>query len=153
MALALALPEAGWALLNRESPRVYQDRAGCRFPTFERDGVRLAFSIHRYLAVRRGAVWVYEGDAGEAIVRALLVDPGQRRQGKARAAMLELGSIADRLGLTLYIEPAPLEKDSLSRDDLVRFYKGCSYRAPRGDSELVLVRHPAVPPTDFTSLS
>ena len=40
----------------------------------------------------------------------MLVDPQLRRQGKARAALLELGSIADRLGLTLYIEPAPSPK-------------------------------------------
>lgn len=146
MSLAVALPEAGWALLNSESPRVYQNRAGCRFPTFEREAVRLSFSIHRYLAVHRGSVCVYEGDAGEAIIQALLVEPGMRRQEKARATLLELGSIADRLGLTLYIEPAPLDKVSLSRDDLVRFYRSCSYRAPRGDSELVLVRYPARAP-------
>lgn len=73
----------------------------------------------------------------------MLVDPQLRRQGKARAALLELGSIADRLGLTLYIEPAPLAEGALSRTDLVRLYQGCRYRIPSGESGLVMVRYPA----------
>ena len=143
MTLAEALPAAGWVLIDRDGPRVYQDHAGRRFPTFEREGVRLAFSVHRYLSVHRGLVSVYEGDAGEAVVQAVLVDHHLRRQGKARAALLELGTIADRLSLTLYIEPAPLEKGALSRTDLVRLYQGCSYRIPSGESGLVMVRYPA----------
>ena len=53
MTLAEVLPVAEWVLIDRYGSRAYQDRGGRRFPTFEREGVRLAFSVHRYLAVRR----------------------------------------------------------------------------------------------------
>ena len=77
------------------------------------------------------------------MVYALLVDPAVRRQGKARAALMEVVSIADAQRLTLYIEPAPLEKGngSISRDSLVGFYQSCGFCRTNSGSDRVLVRH------------
>ena len=138
-----ALPAHGWTRLTRDSSRVYEDGGGSRYTTFERDGVRLAVSRGRSLGDHRGTVVVYDADPEEVVVYALLVDPAVRRQGKARAALMEVVSIADAQRLTLYIEPSPLEKGkgSISRDSLVNFYLSCGFCRTSSGSDRVLVRH------------
>ena len=138
-----ALPAFGWTRLARDSSRVYEDGGGSRYTTFERDGVRLAVSRGRSLGDHRGTVVVYDADPEEVVVYALLVDPAVRRQGKARASLMEVVSIADEQGLTLYIEPAPLEKGkgSISRDSLVSFYLRCGFCRTSSGSDRVLVRY------------
>ena len=96
-----ALPAYGWTRLARDSSRVYEDGGGSRYTTFERDGVRLAVSRGRSLGDHRGTVVVYDADPEEVVVYALLVDPAVRRQGKARASLMEVVSIADAQRLTL----------------------------------------------------
>ena len=56
---------------------------------------------------------------------------------------MDMASIADEQGLTLYIEPAPLEKGkgSISRDSLVGFYLSCGFCRTSSGSDRVLVRH------------
>ena len=138
-----ALPAYGWTRLARDSSRVYEDGGGSRYTTFERDGVRLAVSRGRSLGDHRGTVVVYDADPEEVVIYALLVDPAARRQGKARAALMDMASIADEQRLTLYIEPAPLEKgkDSISRDRLVSFYLSCGFCRTGSGSDRVLVRN------------
>ena len=138
-----ALPAYGWTRLARDSSRVYEDGGGSRYTTFERDGVRLAVSRGRSLGDHRGTVVVYDADPEEVVIYALLVDPAARRQGKARAALMDMASITDEQRLTLYIEPAPLEKgkDSISRDRLVSFYLSCGFCRTGSGSDRVLVRN------------
>ena len=138
-----ALPAYGWTRLARDSRRVYEDGGGSRYTTFERDGVRLAVSRGRSLGDHRGTVVVYDADPEEVVIYALLVDPAARRKGKARAALMDMASIADEQGLTLYIEPAPLEKGkgSISRDSLVSFYLRCGFCRTSSGSDRVLVRY------------
>lgn len=138
-----ALPESGWLRVTPGSSRSYVDGGGSRYTTFERDSVRLAVSQGRNLGDHRGTVVIYDGEPEEIVVFALIVDPPARRQGKARAALMDLVSLADRLALTLYIEPAPLERgerNSISRDRLVQFYLSCGFARTVNGSDRVLFR-------------
>jgi hypothetical protein len=129
---------------NPESPRIYTNVGGEKFLTFEKDGLRTAMSSNNILYEDdRGRVQVGYGEPTESIVRALIVEPGARRQGKAKAALQEIVDLADRSGTTLYMEPAALETGAMSTKELVDFYKQFGFTQAKLNSDKILVRPPS----------
>ena len=111
------LRSIGYKLLPRGDARRFK-----QFGTWEKDGVRIALSGD-LLAFERGAVIKYVSDGDAMTLEALITDPAVRNQGRARQALRDVIGFADQLGLTLYIEPVPLESDAgISKDQLSRFY-------------------------------
>jgi hypothetical protein len=99
------LPDLGFKRLVRGDPMVYRDKDGKEFPTYERDGVRVAFSSNELLFEdERGRVNVGMSE-GDIVFRFLGVAPGARRQGKATAALSDVMQAADLAGDTVYMEP------------------------------------------------
>lgn len=140
-----SLPELGFTRIdNRESPRIYTSKGGEKFLTFERDGLRAAFSSNNILYEdEKGRVQVGYGESNESVLRALIVDPEARQQGKATAALQEIIDLADRSGTVLYLEPAPIENGKMSAAQLADFYKRFGFVQEKEGSNKVLVRQPA----------
>lgn len=117
-----SLPELGFVRLKKEEARSYRDLSGEAFLTFERSGVRLAFSSNSVLYEDRGAVMVGMGESDESVLRALIVDPVFRGRGLATLAMCDLTAHADEFGVSLSLEVAPLEGSPVAHQQLSAFY-------------------------------
>jgi GNAT superfamily N-acetyltransferase len=128
---------------NVSSPRIYKDAGGEPFLTFEKDGLRVAMSSNNILYEdERGKVNTGYGEPNESIIRALIVDPDARGQGKATAALQEIIDLADQAGTTLYVEPAPIEGGKMSAKQLADLYKKFGFTPADEKSDKVLVRKP-----------
>ncbi|MDT8992758.1 GNAT family N-acetyltransferase [Curvibacter sp. APW13] len=137
-----AMMHGGWARLDaRTHPRAYQDAAGTRYGTLEKDGVRIALSLNRCLGIERGVVMVYQSDQEppEAVLMALIVDPERRKAGRATAALQELIAAADTCQTTLYLEPVPIEDRPLPALALEGLYRKFGFTT-LGDSCSVMIR-------------
>ena len=139
--LRKSLIEAGWqAIDTRNSPRAYTDASGKRFGTVERNGVRVALSIGEKLLDERGDVMVYMTDEPvDAILRALIVDEDARGQGLASKALKDIILLADVIGTTLFLEPAPIEDKPMDVTSLVNMYSRFEFEFA-GSSRRVMVR-------------
>lgn len=133
----------GWlALDSRTHPRAYVNHSGSRFGTLEKDGVRIALSLGQSLGTERGVSVVYmTEELSDVIVRALLVDPDHRGQGKATCAMTELTKLADSIGTMLYLEPCPIDNEPMDAESLSIFYAHFGFERPVICSN-VMVRKP-----------
>lgn len=122
-----ALMERGWRLLDPSDARTYGHPGSLQYATFEHSGIRLGLGKAESLIVKFGVVMVKAAGPADLLVAALLVDKALKRQGRGRAALQELNAIADALGVTLYIEPEPLEKWGAPRAQLKKLYHSCGY--------------------------
>lgn len=111
--------------------------------TWEKDGLRFVISPES-LSVERGSVVRYCADPGEITLQRLTVDPGVRRQKKAHDFLNLLTCAADRLGVTLFLEPHPFEAPSpVAKLDLLRLYR--QYGFITTDITEKVMRRPPMP--------
>ena len=138
------LQDSGWVRILRTSDRMLTDGSGNKFPTFERDGVRICIGTSRSLGVYKGLVTVYDScDPQDIAVWQVLVEKHKRRKGKARMAIREVARLADGLGLRLYLEPAPTYDKPVGRTALIAFYRSEGFLPIAPGEDKVLVRYPA----------
>ena len=136
------MPNLGFQRLPKDSNQVYEDKGGKSFPTFERDGVRVALSSNNILYLdERNKVNEGYGEPDEVILRFLGTDPSQRKKGLASSTLKDIVDGADQSGVTLYIEPVSLDAQGLSDQDLVKLYKKFGFEDEGGNK--ILVRRPA----------
>jgi len=98
-----------------------------RYPTFVKNGVAIALQQSRCLSLERGDAIVYDADPTDVVVWALKTQPKFRRTGRARQAMASLIRKADITGVTLFLEPVPLEEGAMSREQLSGFYQSFGF--------------------------
>jgi hypothetical protein len=135
------MPNLGFQRLPKDSNQVYEDKGGKAFPTFERDGVRVALSSNNVLYLdEKNKVNEGYGEPDEVILRFLGTDPSQRQKGLASSALKDIVDGADQSGVTLYIEPVSLDKQGLSDQGLVKLYKKFGFEEEGGNK--ILVRRP-----------
>lgn len=140
-AMREALLAAGWQAHPHGHPRRYGSAGGSSYLTFEKDGVRFATS-GGLLFVQRGTVMLDEGEPTDVIIQALLVDPDRRRQGKASQTLRMLAELARKTGISLYIQPAPLEDKPMSADELCVLYQRFGFRPVDGRGRALVLRAP-----------
>ncbi len=139
------LPTMGWRRLERSDPRMLTDGSGNKFPTLERDGVRICLSTSRSLGVYHGYVTIYDScDPSDIVIWQLVVDKTKRRQGRARTALRDLAKVAEQLSLRIYVEPVPTDDKSVGRPALVAFYRSEGFLPTEPGVDKVLVRQPGV---------
>lgn len=145
------LPGMGYKRLDRGSPRAYRDKAGKEFPTYEKDGVRVAFTSNELLFEDdRGNVTVGMAEPTDLVFQYLGVDPQQRGQNKASGALKDVAKAADTAGVVLYLEPASLDETGLTTPQLVSLYKRFGFEQVKPGSDKVLSRQPGAEATsDF----
>jgi hypothetical protein len=134
-----ALIKAGWEKLPSSSPDSYR-RGQEVYITWSRNGVLIAST---------GTSIQYDSDTGvvlsaigtghEVTVEAVMTKI-ERRQGRARQALSEWVQMAKACGLTLYLEPVPLEP-SISRAALISFYSSVGFKETDGSCR-VMVANP-----------
>ena len=139
------MADKGYKLYSFENPRTYENKGGVRYRTLEKDGVRLAFEPQQVLFTDpkkpNQQPQLGMGNEKDVAFHFLGVDPDVRKQGKARQAIQDLIEIADKNDLTLYGEPAQLEKGGMTKDQLLNFYKQFGFK-PTNDTNKVIVREP-----------
>ena len=139
------LVDRGYMLIPRGDARRFKG-----FGTWEKNGVRVALSGNLLMTDKRGDVTIYSGDDEAMTLEALITDSDQRRQGRGRAALLDVMELADTLGQTLYLEPVPLEKNGdVDLDTLKRLYASVGFAAADARGK-VMMRMPS--PAPATSL-
>jgi GNAT superfamily N-acetyltransferase len=139
------MADKGYKLYSFENPRTYENKGGVRYRTLEKDGVRLALEPQQVLFTDpkkpNQQPQLGMGDENDVAFHFIGVDPDLRKQGKARQAIQDLVEIADKNNFTLYGEPAQLEKDGMTKDQLLDFYKQFGFE-PTNDTNKVIVREP-----------
>lgn len=115
-----------------------------RYPTFIREGVRLAIQSGRCLGEDRGSVMIYDSDRTDVVVWGLRTDSEARRQGLARRVMRTLLDCADACDVTLFLEPVPLDKAAMTAEQLQTFYRTLGFQVAGGKG-LVMQRAPQPP--------
>jgi hypothetical protein len=143
--LFVDLANKGYQLYSFENPRTYENKGGVKYRTLEKDGVRLALEPRQVLFTDpkkpNQQPQLGMGKKLEVAFHFLGVDPDKRKQGKAKEALQDLIEIADKNKFTLYGEPAQLEKESMTRDQLLDLYKQYGF-APTDSTNKVIVRKP-----------
>jgi GNAT superfamily N-acetyltransferase len=139
------MADKGYKLYSFENPRTYENKGGVRYRTLEKDGVRLALEPQQVLFTDpkkpNQQPQLGMGNENDVAFHFIGVDPDVRKQGKARQAIQDLVEIADKNNFTLYGEPAQLEKDGMTKDQLLNFYKQFGFN-PTNDTNKVIVREP-----------
>jgi len=133
------LPASGFNRLPIESQRNYKDKSGQLFLTFERDGVRVAFSSGQKLYSDKRGVGVYQGDTNESVFHALIVDPQERKKGKATNALIDIIRSADESNTNIYLQPTSLDAGAMTTPQLVEFYKRFKFEPQNNDKVLIRV--------------
>lgn len=132
------LEAAGWRRIRSGEPESFEGYS----LTWYRDGARMAI-VSEMLEACDGKAYRYHSDGTDLTLARLEVAPACRREGLARKALSELSCYMDLLGLSLYLEPLPMEKKTtLTRDHLRAFYAQFGF-VPTDDSRRVMVRRPA----------
>jgi hypothetical protein len=156
------LPKAGFTRLNINNPRTYKNKSGDSFLTFERDGVRVAFESGNLLyADEKGRAGRYLGndstspEGADSVFAALIVDPKDRKQGKARKALQEIVKMADESNTNLYLEPASLDTEGMTTPQLKDFYQQFGFKpqetAPATDQVMIRKAGAKAEPTKKTA--
>jgi GNAT superfamily N-acetyltransferase len=124
--LIVDMAAKGYKVLGFDNPRTYADKAGNTFRTIEKDGVRLAIDARKVLFKQQGKeygrVQYGIGRDKDVTFEHLQVDPSKRKQGLAKQAIQDLIDVADKNGYTLYLEPAQLEKQGMTKEQLSALY-------------------------------
>jgi GNAT superfamily N-acetyltransferase len=131
----------GFSFLPARDPDAFE-LGHMRYPTFIRAGVRVAIQSGRCLGEDRGTAMIYDSDRTDVVVWGLRTEATSRRKGLARAAMMEILACADETGVTLFLEPVPLEKSAANRAALQAFYASLGF-SPTGPKCVVMERAPA----------
>lgn len=144
----------GYEMLPLDDERTYK-AAGKPVRTFtDNKGVTIALDPQTALAVQRNrpekGVQVYSGDTADMTVRHIHVDKDKRKTGAATRAMEALIKRADKHGTTLYIEPAQLEKDGITKEQLKQFYSKFGFEPQWAEDGRVLVRKPGAKAAEKT---
>jgi hypothetical protein len=134
-----------YEMLDLRNPRTYVDKGGIPHRTFERNGVRIALTLGEKLFQTKGkenqAVQTGIGDNKDVHFNALLVDPQERRQGKATRALNTIRHIADRHELKVYLEPAEMEKNGITKAQLTDLYAKFQFK-PTNEVGKIMLREP-----------
>jgi GNAT superfamily N-acetyltransferase len=140
MNLREALILNGWSALDtRTHPRAYIDTAGVHHGTLEKGGVRLSLAVGFEMNDERGEPIIYlSDDSSSVIVRALMVDEADRRQGFAHSVLAELCRLADEVGCEMFLEPAPIQDKPMLREDLASFYAKYGFSFVTGSQAVML---------------
>ena len=124
--LFVDMADKGYKILSFDNPRAYADKGGNKFRTMEKDGVRLAIDHRKVLFKQQGKesgrVQYGYGKEKDITFEHLIVDPSKRKQGLAKQAIQDLIDVADKNGYTLYLEPAQLEKQGMTKEQLSALY-------------------------------
>jgi GNAT superfamily N-acetyltransferase len=124
--LFVDMADKGYKVLGFDNPRTYADKAGNTFRTIEKDGVRLAIDARKVLFKQQGKeygrVQYGIGKEKDVTFEHLEVDPSKRKQGLAKQAIQDLIDVADKNGYTLYLEPAQLEDQGMTKEQLSALY-------------------------------
>lgn len=141
--LFVDMDKKGYKVLSFDNPRTYETKGGTKYRTIEKDGVRLSFGTGEVLFADpkypNRPPQIGYGNEDQIVWHFLGVDPKQRKQGKATAAIKDLMEVADKNGYTLFGEPAQLEEKGMTAVQLSKFYSGFGFK-PRRDSEKIIVR-------------
>lgn len=149
------LANKGYQLHSFENPRTYVNKGGVPYRTLEKDGVRIALEPQQVLFTdpkypnRQPQLGM--GNETDVAFHFLGVDPELRKQGKAREALTDLIEVADQNNYTLYGEPAQLEKEGMTKEQLINLYKDYGFK-PMDATNKVIVREPSAAPETFESI-
>lgn len=139
------LAEKGYDVLGFDNPRTYTNKGGNKYRTLEKNGVRIALEGQQILFTdpkypnRQPQLGM--GNENDVVFHFLGVDPELRKQGKAKEALQDLIDVADKNNYTLYGEPAQLEKDGMSVEQLNNLYANYGFKL-EDDTGKVIVREP-----------
>lgn len=139
------LADKGYQLYSFENPRTYENKGGVKYRTLEKDGVRIALEPQQLLFTdpkypnRQPQLGM--GTEKDVAFHFIGVDPELRKQGKAKQALQDLIEIADKNDFTLYGEPAQLEKEGMTAEQLTNLYKRYGFK-PTDETNKVIVREP-----------
>ena len=124
--LFVDMASKGYKVLSFENPRAYTDKNGNTYRTIEKDGVRLAIEPGKVLFKQQGKeygrVATAIGNQKDITFEHLIVDPKDRKKGLAKQALQDLVDVADKNGYTIYLEPAQLEKQGMTQQQLSDLY-------------------------------
>jgi predicted GNAT family acetyltransferase len=124
--LFVDMANKGYKILSFDNPRSYTDKGGTTFRTIEKDGVRLALEPRKLLFKQQGKeygrVQYGYGKEKDITFEHLIVDPNKRKQGLAKQAIQDLVDVADKNGYTIFLEPAQLEKQGITKEQLSDLY-------------------------------
>jgi GNAT superfamily N-acetyltransferase len=87
-------------------------------------------------------------DDFDVAIQKLYVEPQWRGQGLAPEALKALGKLADRMGISLYLEALPDEEDEdvdQDRERLIAFYRRCGFEGGGGDGMMWRSPKPRAP--------
>ena len=134
-----ALEQSGFARVPNGDPKQYVDKGGKPYLTMERGPVRIAVQPNELLFADKKTV-IRGMDEDAFTLAALLVDPDARGQGLARTALQDVVKATDGFNKDLYLEPAPLNDQPMSREQLVKFYKSVGFEFEPNSNNQVMVR-------------
>ena len=145
--LFVDMANKGYKILGFDNPRTYETKGGKKYRTIEKDGVRLALNPGEVVFAdpkypNRSPMLGY-GESNQVTWHFIGVDQDQRKQGKATQAIKDLMEVADKNGYTVYGEPAQLEKEGMTAQELSKFYSKFGF-SPSEVSEKVIVRNPQI---------
>lgn len=147
--------DKGYKVLGFDNPRTYKDKTGRKFRTIEKDGVRLALESNKVLFKQQGKesgkVATAIGNENDITFEHLTVDPGKRNQGLAKQAIQDLVDIADKNGYTVYLEPAQLEKQGMTKEQLSDLYSKFGFVATNKSGSPMVRKPGAKKPRDMGS--
>lgn len=134
-----SLIASGWTAVQSKQTGAYE-RTGQRYMTWTKDGVMIASSgTSKYYVAQRNVVEMGDGCGYEVTIEALIVEPKLRGQGQAKLALKAWISLAEKAGVTLYLEPVPLE-DGVNRESLIRLYAAVGFIASDSNSRVMQTR-------------
>lgn len=134
-----ALEQSGFVRVPNGNPKQYVDKGGQPYLTMERGPVRIALQPSELLFVDKKAV-IKGMDEDAFTLAALLVEPDARGQGLARKALQDVIKTTDSFDKDLYLEPAPLDDQPMSQEQLIKFYKSVGFEFQPNSNNKVMVR-------------
>jgi hypothetical protein len=138
------MAEKGYQLYSFDNPRTYENKGGVKYRTLEKDGVRIALEPQQVLFTDpkkpNQQPQLGMGNEKDVAFHFIGVDPELRKEGRASEALKDLLKVADNNDYTLYGEPAQLEKEGMTKDQLVDLYT--KYGFNLDESGKVMVRQP-----------
>ena len=126
------MADKGYKLLGFDNARTYENKGGRKYRTLEKDGVRIALEGQQLLFTdpkypnRQPQLGM--GNENDVTFHFIGVDQKLRNKGKAKEALQDLIDVADKNNYTLYGEPAQLEKESMTVEQLNNLYEKYGFK-------------------------
>jgi hypothetical protein len=152
-----ALGEKGLRVLRRDNTDDFVAEGGVeengrQRPTIVIGDTKITLSSEG-MEIVNGKAMVMDGQekdsAGNIIytLERVVTDPKARGKGSASKALAEVTAAADAAGLTLQVEPTPFRSiigkgESLSKDQLIQWYKKNGFEQKEAGSDMLLIRKP-----------